>query len=612
MCLACDWGKYFAIRESEKTIAEKIQDSFSRRRMLQAGVAFAATGVASLLEGTPVGAQPASATSGKADLIFHNGPVYTVNGPQAWARAVAVQGKHITYVGDEAGVQAFVGPATRMVDLEGKMLLPGFVEGHIHPLIGAAITRGIDLQYDTREQTLKVLEAYRAKAGKVDVVRGFGWRYSAFPATGPRKEDLDRIWPDTPVILFAIDAHSAWVNSKALQMAGVTNNTKDPMPGFSFYQRDRKTGEATGWLVEVPVEIEVLNAVAPFQASFIAHALEEWLPMAAAAGVTTVFDAGVQIMPEEDAFELYTGLERQGKLPFRVIGCTYHNNPAIDPVPVIQDLRRRFNSELVQASVLKLNIDGGDAQHTAALLKPYNDKPNTSGDTLLPGDLFKDIVRRADREGINIHVHSFGDRATRLSLDAIEAAITANPPRDRRHTLAHLVLVDSDDLPRFAKLGVVAQFSAQWAVPDDYWLKTMNARIGAMRAKQAYRMGSILRHGGTISLGTDWPAAAHFSTFRPLDAIEIAVTRQELNKPRQTALAPADERVSLTEALRANTLGAAYQLGLEHRVGSIEVGKLADLVVLEKNLFEVPPDQIHTIKVIMTIMDGKVRHQSVM
>lgn len=148
-----------------------------------------------------------------------------------------------------------------------------------------------------------------------------------------------------------------------------------------------------------------------------------------------------------------------------MVGAYYHNNPEVDPIPAIKDLRRRFRSELVQASVLKLNIDGGDAQHTAAMLEPYSDRPDFSSETLLPPDLFKDIIRRADREGIDIHVHSYGDRATRLTLDAIEAAIAANPPRVRRHGIAHLILVDAGDLPRFAGLGVVAQFSAQWAVP---------------------------------------------------------------------------------------------------------------------------------------------------
>ena len=248
----------------------------------------------------------------------------------------------------------------------------------------------------------------------------------------------------------------------------------------------------------------------------------------------------MNLLREEAGFQVYQDLERKGKLPFRVVGSTYHNNPAIDPLPIIKALRRRFHSELVQASVLKLNIDGGEAQRTAALLAPYSDDPSTSGDTLLPPDLLKDIIRRADSDGINIHIHSYGDRANRLCLDAFEAAIKVNPPRDRRHALAHVVILAPEDLPRFAALGVTAQFSTQWSVADAYWHGVMQPRLGS-RAERVYRTGSILRHGGNISLGTDWPAAGYYSTYRPLEAIEIATTRRELNKPDQPPLPPLDD-----------------------------------------------------------------------
>ena len=182
-----------------------------------------------------------------------------------------------------------------------------------------------------REDVLAGLKAYRDKVGKADIVRGFGWRYGAFPATGPRKEDLDAIWPDTPVFLIAIDAHSAWVNSQMLALAGVTKDTKDPIPGFSTFERDPATGEPTGYLVEVPAMMMVNNAVEPFSADYVADSLAEWLPKASEAGITTLFDAGMQIVPETEGFAIYDRLEREGKLPFRVIGSYYHNNPTSIP-----------------------------------------------------------------------------------------------------------------------------------------------------------------------------------------------------------------------------------------------------------------------------------------
>jgi hypothetical protein len=605
MCIACHWMKFRDLfDQGEKRSAD---GNPSRRRVLQASTAFAAAGIAPALLPTPADARPAGM---KANIVFHNGAVYTINGGRTWARAVAVRRKRIVYVGDDAGVQAFIGPGTRVVDLAGRMLLPGFVEGHIHPLVGAVLARGVDLQFDTREETIEALKAYRAKIGKVDVVRGFGWRYGAFPASGPHKQDLDQLWPDTPVILVAIDGHAAWVNSKALAMAKVTRTIKDPLPGFSYFQRDPATGEPTGYLVEPPAMFHVVNAISPFTPDDITQSLEEWLPKASAAGITAVFDAGMIIVPERVGFEVYMGLERKGKLPFRVVGSTYHNDPAIDPVPRIKALRRRFHSELVRASVLKLNIDGGDPQRTAALLAPYSDDPSTSGDTLVPPELFRDIVRRADRDGLDIHVHSYGDRATRICLDAIEATIKTNPPRDRRHTLAHLMTVSREDVPRFGKLGVTAQFSAQWPVPDQTMTKVTPQRLGPERAASLLSMNSILRHGANLSFGTDWPAAGYYSTYRPLEAIEIATTRKELNKPDQAALPPVEERVTLDEALRASTMGPAYQLGMDREIGSIEVGKLADLVVLDKNLFEVAAHDIHKTKVVMTVMNGQVRHEA--
>jgi len=354
--------------------------------------------------------------------------------------------------------------------------------------------------------------------------------------------------------------------------------------------------------------LQVNNAVEPFSREYVAASLMEWLPRAAAAGVTTVFDAGIQLVPEAEGFSIYQALEREGKLPFRVIGSYYHNNPAIDPLPVIKSLSREFRSELVKASVLKLNMDGGDNGHTGVFLAPYADAPQTSGQPLLPLALFADIVRRADRDGLDIHVHCIGDRATRLTLDAIEAASAANPARDRRHAIAHLTLVDPQDEPRFARLGVIAQFSAQWAVPDQAWRDITRTRLGPARADNVYRIGSILRHGGVASFGADWPAANHYSTYKPLDAIEIATTRRELDKPGGPQLPPFDQVISLDAALKASTLGAAFQIRLEREVGSIEIGKLADLVVLEKNLFEVAPQDIHKTRVLMTVMNGRVTH----
>lgn len=610
MCIGCHWAKYRSFNTSFPADDGNSANALTRRQALLQGATLAVSATAAASVAPSLVSTAFAAGDENASTVFRNGAVCTVDGKKPWARAVAVKGKRIVYVGDEAGVKPFIESHTRIVDLAGKMLLPGFVEGHTHPVIGATLTRGVDLQFDTREETLAALRAYRGKIGSVDIVRGFGWRYNAFPAAGPRKEDLDAIWPDTPVFLIGIDGHGAWVNSKTLALAGVTKATKDPIPGFSYFQRDPATGEPTGFLAEPPVMLQVNNAIHPFSADYVTQSLAEWLPRAAAAGITTVFDAGIQVVSDVDGFAIYQKLERAGKLPFRVIGSYYHNNPAIDPVPLIKALRRDFQSELVKASVLKLNLDGGDNAHTALLLAPYADKPETSGEPLLPPELFADIIRRADKDGIDVHVHCIGDKATRLTLDSIEAAIKVNPARDRRNAIAHLTLVDPQDVPRFAKLGVIAQFSAQWAVPDGAWRDVQQVRLGLARANNVYRFGALIRQGGVASFGTDWPAANSYSTFRPLDAVEVATTRRELDKPAGPRLPPDDDIVPLEVALRAATMGPAWQLGMERDIGSIEVGKLADLVVLEQNLFEVAAHDIHKTRVLMTMMNGKVTHEA--
>lgn len=541
--------------------------------------------------------------------MFVNGKVYTVNVNQPWAQAVAVKGKQIVFVGDAARAKELAGPRTEVIDLRGKMLIPGFVEAHTHPFVGSALSQGIDLQYDTREKILEVLTAYAKTNPSGKLVRGFGWRYIAFPPTGPRKEDLDAIWPDKPVFLCAIDIHCAWVNSKALQLAGITKDTPDPVPGFSRFERDAATGEPTGYLVEPPAMVKVLEASEPFTLESVANSLGAWLPKASAAGITSVMDAGVIVVEEDEAFGHYVELEQAGTLPFRVVGTLYYNDPKIDPIPLITGLRAKYNTELVRASVLKLNIDGGPEPYTAYMLEPYSDKPDTRGVTLVPPDRIRQIVQAADREGIDVHCHVIGDGAVRLTLDAIEEAVTANPPRDRRHSLAHLPLVSDSDLRRFSQLGVIAQSSAQWAVLDPAMVGITEKRWGD-RANKLFRYRSLLLEQARLALGTDWPAASYYSTYKPLDAVEVALTRQEIGKPDAPPLPPVSERLDLPQALRANTLDAAYQLRLENAVGSIEVGKFADLVVLQENLFDVSPREIHATPVVMTMMNGRFTHRS--
>lgn len=605
MCIACEWVPYFeAFGRSQ---------AMSRRSVLRAGAAMtAATALAPGFFASDARAQDAkAATDGPADFVFHNGPVYTVGGPAPWVDAVAVRGNTIIHVGDEAGAKAMAGPKTRFVDLKGRLLMPGFVEGHTHPFLGAFLTSGLDLQLANLPEVLAAIKEY-AKENPTGPIRGFGWRVDMFPPEGPNRAELDAILPDRPAFFFAIDGHSLWVNSKALEMAGVTRDTPDPIPRFSYYARDQK-GDPTGYVLEVNAVLSLVNAVEPISGDAMGKLLEGWLPKAAAAGITTVFDAGVPPIGSDQGamFALYVDADKRGVLPFRVsAGYTVKSPPIDKAVETLTEIRQRIGSELVKVDTVKIIGDGSQAGYTAWLIEPYADMPDSTGGSPFTEEQWHQLIGTVDAAGFDVHVHACGERTTRVVLDSIEKAIAANPARDRRHTIAHLVYVEDSDMPRFPKLGVIAEFSANWSSADPDTLENMVARYGQPRASRMYRTRSILTAGGRVSFGTDWPAAGYFSTYEPLKSIQVGITRQLIGLKDAPVLSPADERLTVEEAIHANTMGAAYQLRMDKEIGSIEVGKRADLIVLDQNILKIDPHEIHKTKVELGMMNGTIRHQA--
>jgi hypothetical protein len=552
----------------------------------------------------------AAAAADNADYVFKNGAIYTIDSKNPTAQAIAITGKTISYVGTNDGVQPFIGAKTQVIDLKGQMLLPGLIESHIHPTM-ALLAGGADLQFDSLDQLLSSVKKWADAHPDAKVIRGFGWRYSLFPTGGPSKEPLDKLFPDRPVFLLAIDAHSAWVNGKALEIAGVNAKTQDPMPGFSTYQRDPKTNEPTGWLVEVPAEQAVLNKLDPPTVEAALKATEEKLTDFSAAGITAVWDAGILTMPFEAGYDGYQKLEKENKLPVRVVGSYYWNSPEVaDPVAIVIKLRDKYNSELVQFRTLKINVDGGEAQHTAVLLKPYADRPGFYGDYLLDPKLIQSALLKAEQNGVDTHAHIYGDAAIRRYLDLVAEAEKQYPNSPARHTIAHAMLVTDADVPRFKELNVTMQSSVQWAAPDPYAAMCASIIGKDVVDTEWVRVNSVLKAGGRLALGTDWPAAGYVSTYRPLDAIQVAVTRAILpqygEKQYMPIMPPVDERITLDQALKAYTLDSAYVLDLEKQIGSLEVGKLADIVVLEKDLYKILPSDISTTKVKMTMMNGKI------
>lgn len=606
MCTACEWAPHFSALTNRRTVL--------RAATIVAATAAVGTLAACAPDSSPAptpGADPSPGPGGSATTVFRNGRVYTVAGPAPWAQAVAVTGNTISYVGDDAGAMALAGPDTTVIDLGGKLLMPGFVEGHTHPFLGAFLTSGVDLQVPTLAEALDAIAAY-AKANPTGPVRGFGWRVDMFGPQGPTRADLDRVLPDRPGFFFAIDGHSLWANSKALELAGVSRDTPDPIPGFSYYARD-ENGEPTGYVLEVNAVLGLVDAVEPISPDTMATLVQGWLPKASAAGITSVFDAGVPPIGDDQAaiLRIYTDIEQRNELPIRVAASySVRGAPIEGTVEKFTAVRDAVSSELVTVGVVKIVGDGTQGGYTAWLIEPYADKPDSTGASPFTEEQWHRLVNDVDAAGYDVHIHACGERTARVGLDAVERAIAANPPRDRRHTIAHLVYVEDSDAPRFAQLGVTAQFSANWMSADPDTIENMGARYGAPRKDLLYRPQAVLGSGGRISLGTDWPAAGYFSTYKPLDSIQIGVTRQLVGKPDAEVLAPADQKLTVEQAVHANTLGAAYQIRLEDKVGSVEVGKLADLIVLDRNIFDIDPHDIHAAEVTMTMMNGQVRHES--
>ncbi|MGJ6123656.1 amidohydrolase [Mycolicibacterium sp. Y3] len=581
MCTACEWAPHFASVGAPRTAAPAARD--------------AVTG--------------ASGTD--ADFVFHHGRVYTVAAERPWAEAVAVRGEVIVHVGDDAAALALAGPDTRVIDLDGKLLMPGFVEGHIHPFLGAFLSNGVDLQVPTEDDALAAIAAYAA-AHPDGPVRGFGWRVDMFGPDGPTRQSLDSVLPDRPGFFFAIDAHSMWANSKALEVAGVDRDTPDPVPGFSYYARDAD-GDPTGYVLEIDAVLGLVNANDPISAEGMRRMLEQWLPKAAQAGITAVFDAGVPPVGGEqaDVIALYADIEREGKLPFRVVASyTVKSPPFDDAVTRFTEARERVCTELVQVGMVKIVGDGTQGGYTAWLLEPYADKPDSIGGSPFTETQWHRLVTEIDAAGIDMHIHACGERTARVALDALEAAIAANPARDRRHTIAHLVYLGGEDSARFGASGIGAQFSANWFSADPDTVVNMAARYGAPRKDNFYRVQDVLRTGGRVSLGTDWPAAGYFSTYKPLDSIQIGVTRQLIGEPDAEILSPAEQRLTVAQAVHANTLGAAHQIRMADQIGSVEVGKRADLIILDRNILDGDPHDIHRAKVTVTMMNGRIVHES--
>jgi predicted amidohydrolase YtcJ len=532
--------------------------------------------------------------------MLRNGAVYTVDAARSWARTVAVRGGRIVHVGGDSLPSGLVGPETEVVDLAGGMLLPGFEDGHVHLLLGG-VELGECTLY-TLENAAAVLDSITACAAARPHgwLRGVGWELTAFPGANPSKAALDRVAPDRPAFMEAADGHSAWANSRALELAGITRDTPDPPDGR--IERDPRTGEPSGTLRETAGDL-VSHLLPERTDAELAAGLDRALPLAAERGITTIMEASAS----ESLLRAYASADRAGRLTLRVVAAADAEPDSTGVEGVVKRLgewRSRYTTLRVRPSTAKLFEDGVIESGTAALLEPYLDRKGDAGKPIYSQPVLDSLATALDRSGWQVHVHAIGDRAIRMTLDAFERARLASGARDARHTITHLQLIDPADLPRFRQLGVVANFQPFWANGDEYLTRLAEPALGPKRSRWLYPIRSVAKEGAVVSGGSDWSV----SSLGPLDGIQVAVTHRPPDAPDQPTWRP-EEAVDLPTAIAMYTINAAYQNHMERETGSIEVGKLADLVVLERNLFDVPADKLHAVRVMRTFLEGKTIYQ---
>jgi len=548
-----------------------------------------------------------SGSSGKketADTVYKNGRIYTVNGKNPWAEAVAIKAGKFIKVGSNADVDKFVGKDTKVIDLGGKFAMPGIHDVHVHPAY--PYTYKIDGQLDfpssfSKEEIQTALKNYAAAHPEKKWIRGKQWNDALFPPDGKmHKEFIDAVVPDRPVLLVASSGHNVTVNSKALELAGITKDT--PNPDGGVIDRDPKTGEATGYLSEEAVGLVGKFIPIPSDESWyqgLAKGVEDLRQV----GVTSIVDAKTN----RGALTGYRRLEDEGKLNMRVQASLPVHDYAVsvstdeDAIKLIHD-RKEYQSHLVSTDSVKVVADGTFLSFTSLLLEPYTNNPKTFGETAIGIDAkYQEQLLTYHKDGMQLHFHALGDGTIHEVLNIIEKFQKEYPRPGLHHHIAHCNVVDDKDIPRFKELGVVADFSPPLYFPSEY-SDMLTAIFGEERLQtKLYPIKKFVDAGVVTAYATDWPLA--FPSPSPWPYMEAMVTRKD---PYGKYPGQLGQPITLGQAIKVFTLGGAQAVMQEKENGSIEEGKYADLIVLDRNLFEIPVGNVHSTNVLFTIFEGKI------
>jgi predicted amidohydrolase YtcJ len=530
------------------------------------------------------------------DLILINAAVHTMDPAHPTAGAVAILGNRIAAVGSTQEIRGLAAPSTHVIDAGGKLVLPGFNDAHVHFLMGGFSLANVDVRdAQSPQEMARRLGDYARKLPKGRWILGGDWDHERWPdAPLPTREMIDAATPDHPVWINRLDGHMGLANSLALKLAGVTRETKDPPGGVIV--RDAKTGEPTGVLKDAAEEL--VDRAVPAKTFEEKHiAARAATEHAAQVGVTSLTD-----MSAGEDVGLYQYMLEHSELKTRIY--------AIRSIVSWETLaktgvRAAFGSDMLRIGGLKGFADGSLGSSTALFFEPYSDTPNTRGllfDQMLPEGIMLKRVEGADKLGLQIMIHAIGDEANKRILDIYQQAADKNGPRDRRFRIEHAQHLRASEIPRFGKQKVVASMQPYHAADDGRWC---DKRIGPERSKGTYAFRSLLENGAVLAFGSDWTVAP----LNPMEGLKAAVTRQTLDGKHPNGWHP-EQKLTLDEAIRAFTVGSAYAEFAENVKGTIAPGKLADLVMLDRDLYAVPPTEIDQARVLLTVMDGRIVHEA--
>ncbi|MER5354305.1 amidohydrolase [Kitasatospora sp. NPDC002551] len=542
----------------------------------------------------------------KADLVFTRGPVHTGDAARTRASSLAVTGGRITAVGHDE-VRELIGPGTEVVDLTGKLLLPGFQDAHIHAVYGGTELAACDLTGTVGvADYLERIRAYAEAHPEQEWITGSGWSMESFDGGLPTRQLLDSVVADRPVYLTNRDHHGAWANTRALELAGLDRDTPDPADG----RIEREPDGTPGGTLQEGATALVARLLPPATAADRLDGLLRAQRLLHSLGITGWQDALLgEFNGQPDPSDAYLAAARSGALTARVTGALWwERDRGAEQIPELVERRAALAHGRFRAGSVKIMQDGIAENFTAAMTSPYLDgcgcATANSGLSFVDPLALRGHVTDLDALGFQVHFHALGDRAVREALDAVEAARAANGWRDTRHHLAHLQVVHPDDLPRFARLGAVANIQPLWAAHEPQMDELTIPFLGPERAAWQYPFGALQRAGATLAAGSDWPV----SSPDPLAGLHVAVNRREPDSEDERVFLP-EQRLDLASAIAAYTAGAAHVNGHDD-AGVLAPGRWADLVVLDRDILSGPAEEIAEARVLRTYVGGELVHEA--